>query len=422
MLNDIKKYFSYLSNKVEGKESRKKWIQIFILVIGLFLFNYYYFGGIANRYNFQVQTALSQLLFFKGISPYSQNISSILANYFSTHAWIYKPYNTLFQLPIYQLVFYLPFSTIKDQTWAFSIWLTVNQCVFLLSIEIFTQLLMWKPKDWIKVVIMGSCLISFFCISNILEGNSSLIQLFFLVFGLKSYFSDKYIVAGICIGIASLDPYNFFIPLIAILAFVVGNKQYEIFLWFIISIIMLSITGLIFDSGWILKMAKNILLKGSFFPFIDYNHALLNWISKLTPGDFINFIPILLFIWIFIEYSRIQKQNPNQLIWLLCLVSCINPFVIMRETNYAAVLYIFPLIFIIYLWNFHSGGLINNVVYGILFLTAVVIPIANLLYPGYLKLFGNFHSIDLMNSILMILILYWVRWWVIKPFDYLIHN
>jgi hypothetical protein len=422
MLNDIKKYISYLTDNNEGKESRKRGILIFFLVICLFLFNYFYLSRFADRFNFQVQSALSQLVFFKGISPYSQNISSTLANYFSAHSWIFKTFSNLFQLPIYQLIFFLPFSIIPDQTWSFSIWLTINQCLLLLSIEIFTQIFMWKPKNWIKTALMASALITFFGISNIFEVNTSVIQIFFLVIGLKSFFSENYIVAGLSLGIASVDPYNFFVPIIVILAFVISNKQFELLLWFIISTAMLSLTGSIFDSEWILKMVKNLLLRGSFYPFIDYNHALLNWILKLTPGDLINFVPILLLIWIFVEYSRIPKQNPNQLIWLLCLVSCINPFIIMRETNYAAVLYLIPLIFIIYLWNFHSSGLINKVLYGILFFTSVVIPTVILLFPGYFRFLANFHSINLINSILMIIILYWVRWWVVKPYDYLIHN
>jgi hypothetical protein len=422
MINDLKKYVSYLSESAEGKERGKSWILLIFLIIGLFLFNFFYLNYYANRLNFQVQTALSNLLFFKGISPYSQNISSILANYFSTRSWIFKSFTGLYQLPIYQLVFYLPFSIIPDQNWSFSLWLTINQCLFLYSIEAFIELLTWKPKNWLKIVLLGGALITFFGISNILDANTAFIQLFFFVLGLKSLFSEKYIAAGIFLGLVFLDPYNFFIPLLVTLVYIISRKQFETLLWFIISTTLLSLGGLIFDAGWILKMVKNLLLKSAFFPFIDYSHALLNWLTRLIPGDFISFVPILLLIWLFIENSRISKQNSNEFIWFLCLANCINPFFIMREINYAAVLYVFPLIFIIYLWNLHSEGKITNVIYGILFASSIGIPAALIFFPGKLSLLNNFHSIDLINSILMILILYWVRWWVVKPFDYLIHE
>ena len=419
MLNDIKKYIAYLSNADEGKRTKIKIIIILLSILSLLIINKYFLIRFANSDDFQIHSALSQLLFFKGISPYSQDISSVLANYFSTRAVTLYSFKILFQLPIYHLIFYLPFSLITDLNWSFIIWLTVNQFLFLLCIENCFKLLKWDPKNWLKIVLMGTGLITFFGVSNFLVPNASIIQLLFLILGIKYLFFEKYVIAGLFIGLATIDPFNFFIPIVFVLALLISRKQFEVLIWFLISIVLLSLTGLIFDSGWALKMLRNVFLEGSFYPFIDYNHALLNWISKLSSGNIIKFVPILLIIWIFMEYSRLPKQNSNQLFWLLSLVSCINPFVIMRETNYASVLYLFPMVFIVYLWEYHSTGTINKVIYGILFLTATAIPLVSLLLPGVFSFLENFHSINLINSIVLIMVLYWIRWWVIKPYDYL---
>jgi hypothetical protein len=91
----------------------------------------------------------------------------------------------------------------------------------------------------------------------------------------------------------------------------------------------------------------------------------------------------------------------------------------MRETNYSSVLYLLPLIFIVYLWENHSTGIINKVVYGILFLSIAAIPLVSILTPNVFSFLNNFYSINLINSILIIFGLYWIRWWVVKPYDYL---
>ena len=420
MLNDIKKYYSFLINNEEGKGTKNKIIFILIIILALFLINKLFLVKYANSEYFQIYSAFSKLLFIKGISPYSKDISSILVNYFSTQGEFLSFNNIIFQLPIYQLIFYLPFSIIPSLNWSFLLWLTFNQSIFLLCIVNCIKILKWEPKKWTMLIILGFGLITFFGISNFLAANTAIIQLFFLIMGLKAYFFKRYVIAGILIGLATIDPFYFFIPLFTILFFLLSRKHFKPIFWTFISIVLLSLGGIIFDSGWILKYSRNIILDGSFFPFIDYNHALLNWISKLNLGSLVNFVPILLVIWILIEYSRLPKQNSNQLFWILSLVTCINPFVTMRETNYSSVLYIFPIIFIIYLWEKRSTGMLKKVVYGIVCFTAVFLPLAALLFPRTFLFLLNFHSINLINSIFLLIVLYWIRWWVVTPYDYLI--
>jgi len=422
MLSDIRKYFNYLSSNKEGKQTKNKLIIYFVIVLSLLLLNKLLLTKFANSEYFQIHSALSNLIFFKGISPYSKDISSILTSYFSNRGVTIDTSNFIFQLPIYNLIFYLPFSMFSDLNWSLPLWLTVNQCLFLLCIEKSINLLKWNPKILFKISLFGIGLLSFFGISNYLSANTSIIQLFFLILSLKFLFSDKMVTAGLLLGLSTIDPFNFFIILVLIVAYLVSIKQFKCLLWLFISIILLSLTGLIYDSGWVLKMLRNIFLESTFYPFIDYNHALLNWTSKLTFGVLINFVPVLLLIWIFLEYSRLPKQNSNQLLWFLGLTSCINPFVIMRETNYSSVLYLLPVIFIVYLWENHSAGIINKVVYGILFLSIAAIPLVSILTPNVFSFFKNFYSINLINSILIIFVLYWIRWWVVNPYDYLINR
>ena len=134
MLNDIKKYYSFLIKNEEGRGTKNKIFLILIIILALFLINKFFLVNYANSEYFQIYSALSKLLFFKGISPYSKDISSILVNYFSTQGEFLSFNKIIFQLPIYQLIFYLPFSFIPSLNWSFLLWLTINQSIFLLCI------------------------------------------------------------------------------------------------------------------------------------------------------------------------------------------------------------------------------------------------------------------------------------------------
>jgi len=422
MISDLKKYFSFLLKNEAGRASKNIVIVILLVIPALVLLNRLFLVNLADSNSFLIDSALSNLLFIKGISPYSKDIASILENYFSTRGASAISQGAIFQLPIYHLILYLPFSFIGDLNWSFSLWLTVNQCIFLLClincIKIFNR---EKNNKFLWVILSGG-LLGYFFVSNFLAANTAIIQLYFFILGLGFISSDKHILAGLLLGLATIDPFNYFLPLLIVIGYLLSRKQLEPIVWFVISIVLLSLAGIIFDSGWILKFLRNIFLEGSFFPFIDYNHALLNWIPKLSSGGLVNFIPLILILWLFLEFSRLPKQSSDQMYWILGLAACINPFIIMRESNYSSILFVLPIIFIVYLWESHSSGLINKVIYGILGFIAVILPFAALIFPQYFRFIGNFHSINLINSIIIIVILYWIRWWVVIPYDYLTHK
>jgi len=422
MISDLKKYFSFLIKNETGQASKKKLIIVILVIPFLFLFNLFFLAKFADANSFQINSALSNLLFIKGISPYSKDIVSILENYFSTRGSNVVPDGMTFQLPIYQLIFFLPFSFLNNLNLSISLWLTVNQGIYLLCLAKCIKIFNWGLDIKLTWLILGCGLLAYFGVSNFLGANTSIIQFYFLSLGLGCIFSEKPILAGFVLGLATIDPFNFFLPLVIILGFLIKRKQLEPIVWFIISIILFSLVGVIFDSGWLLKFLRNNFLEGSFYPFINYNQAFLNWVSKPSSSGFVNFLPIFLLFWLFIEYSRLQKQSSNQLFWILSLTACINPFITMQETNYSSILYILPIIFLMYLWDNHSSGLINKVVYGTIGLVAVILPMLALVFPQVFRFIENFHWINLINSLILIALLYWIRWWVVIPYDYLTHK
>ncbi len=417
MITDLKKYFSFILNNEAGRASRKKVIVILILIPVLLLINKLFLIKFVDRNSFQINLTLSNLLFLKGLSPYSKDIISVLENYFTIHRG-----NVIFQLPIYQLIFYLPFSFIKNLDWALSLWITSNQCIFLICVVKLINIFEWKPNIKLLLIILITSIFGYFAVYNIFQVNTAIIQTCFFIYGLSFLFSDKYIQAGLLLGLATIDPFNFFLPMVIVLSFFISRRQFEPIVWFGISIILLSLVGVIFDSGWFLKYLRNIFLEKSFFPFINYNHALLNWIPKLPSTDLVTFIPIILLVWLFLEFSRLPRQSSRHLFWILSLAVSINPFVVMRETNDASILFLLPFIFLIFLWENHSKGVINKVVYGILGLIMIFLPLAATIFPDSLQFLNNFHTINLIISLVLLILLYWVRWWVMIPYEYLMYH
>ena len=239
MISDLKKYFSFLLKNEAGRASKNKIIVILIVIPALLLLNKLFLVRFADSNSFLINSALSNLLFIKGISPYSKDIASILDNYFSTRGASVISEGAIFQLPLYQLIFYLPFSFIGDLDWSLSLWLTANQCIFLLCLINCIKIFNWEPNKNFLVIILVGGLISFFAVSNFLAANTSIIQVYFFILGLSFIFSDKHIPAGLLLGLATIDPFNFFLPLLIVIGFLISRKQLEPVAWFAISIVLL---------------------------------------------------------------------------------------------------------------------------------------------------------------------------------------
>ena len=227
MISDLKRYFSYLLKNEAGRASKNKIIIISLIIPALFLLNKLFLVRFADSNSFLINSALSNLLFIKGISPYSKDIASILDNYFSTRGASVISEGAIFQLPIYQLIPYLPFSFVSDLNWSLSLWLTANQGIYLLCLVNCFKLFNWEPNSKVLWIILGGGLLGYFAVSNFLAANTSILQIYFFILGLSFAFSDKHIAAGLLLGLATIDPFNFFLPLIIVIGFFISRKQLE---------------------------------------------------------------------------------------------------------------------------------------------------------------------------------------------------
>lgn len=416
-MNNIIKYIKLLINSNEGKGFKNLAIKLLVFIIPLFFLNYFFVSKIASFENYQIHSALSNIFFFNGISPYSSNIPSVLDNYFSTRNVIIQTSAFYYQLPIYHLFLYLPFSLIPDPKLQISVWLTINELLYAFCILNLAGIFGWCPKFGIKILLIGAGLITYFAFSNILSTNTAIIQLFFLVTGIKELKSGRYVYSGFLLGLSTVDPYNFFLPLVIFFLFLLNKKEFNTIIWTSIAIVLFSLVGIIFDSGWILKMIKNIISNSSFYPFISYGLALKNWVPDMVSGEIVNIIPIIIIIWVILEFSRIPKQSIENLIWIMSLVICLNPIIIMRNSNYASILFTIPIVFIIFLWEKHSSGLINKAIYILLFSITVAIPVIKTFVIEKNWITSRFYTIDLITSLILILLIYWIRWWIVRPYD-----
>jgi len=319
-----------------------------------------------------------------------------------------------FDIPIFQLMLYLPFSVIPNYLWASALFVTINQICIFLTIHMLFHLLKWEPKIIERISIYLLSAAAFFIQKNILSGNSSIIQLALIIAVLFYEEEKKPMLSGILLGLSFIDPISMFFPVIVLLVILITKREYSVIFWSIITIGLLSIFSTIFDRNWIIGWLKNLFLTPSRFPFITYIDGIQEKYSISVNQLFI-IVPMVLTSWLVLEIIRTPKDTTGEKIWLLSISGLVNYYVMIQPDLYAAVLFLPSLILLISVWWKKINSIDKLIFY--LLLTGISGGIL------FLHLFTSIETSQREVAIILMIIaffvianLYWARLWIMRPY------
>lgn len=414
MFEDISRVLKKLIDSEKGKIYRNLFLFGLALLLFLTVLNRYLIVDLIDLQFFLTRTVLARLLFFNGISPYSSDIQAILSNYFSSSGLQVSIQGFHFRDPIYQLFFFFPFTIINDPTWASSLWLTINQFLVFVILEAIYSLFDWKPSWKFRLMNAGITFTSFLGFAYFKYPDFSIVQMAIFLMALNLKKRNKFVSSGLFLGLATLNGFVSILPLIFVIAFLVSENNRSIIVWSFISIVLLSLAGFIFDNNWLLKIMRNLFLEAGRFPFINYNNGLINQFGETSLPQVLNFIPLVLAIWLILEWIRMPKKSNFHLYWLISFGICLNPILAINEKFQPSFQMLLVYLFIIFLWLFRSGGKVKYYLLGIFLLLIVILPFLDFLFPERMNFFNNSIEFNLLNILLTVLMLYWVRWWIIQ--------
>jgi len=414
MWNEIQGVIEYLSKNEGGKRNSRLLIIGLVAFAGILFFNRFVFLKLISLDHFFIHSALSRLLFINNISPYSVEIRSILENYFSTRSVEVTIETFKFADPIFQLFLYFPFSMITDPTWAAAVFLTVNQGVVIGMIETIYRLLDWKPGWQIRLLNGGIAFFSFLGISFLLDPDLSVIQSLLFLMGLNYSLSEKPIQGGLFLGLSLLSFQLTTLALFLVIVFFLINNKKSSFVWFLITISLLSLAGLVFANNWPLMMLRNFFLEPQYYPFASFSTAVgVSSTGAILP-TLINFFPFTMLILIALEWFRTPKISSNHLFWLLAFIINLNPIITATPNFSPKFLHFFVYLYIFYLWFFRSEGSVKSILLGVYITLIVILPGLGIFLPKMLPFLDSSTGNNLLRIFLTLIMLYWVKWWILQ--------
>jgi hypothetical protein len=397
-------------------------ILLLLIIVGLFIFgNLLYTAKNPGGNDFLVHWVGTQSFVKEGISPYSDNVALRIQNLVYGRPAQAGEHELRVAYPFYSVFIFLPFSLIDDFTVARALWMTALEFLIIFSTIMMIRMVNWKPKFLITFLIIVFSLFWYHGLRSIINGNAVVLILFLIILSIYAIIHKQDELAGICLAFITIKPQVVFAFIIFLVFWSLSNRRYKVIFWFFGSLIALIVLSLFIMPTWPMEFIREV------FRYPGYNPpgTPATALAEILPGigrqlgiilSVVSAL-ILLVEWFFGRYSR-----ENKFIWISSLTLAMGQWLNV-QTDPGNFLIMFPAIILILRiiedrWR-NSGQWIILLFLSVIFFIPWIIFIRTIDF-GYQPLQNPimFFPVPLM----LIIGLFWVRWWVKNPVTDIINS
>jgi hypothetical protein len=397
----------------------RSWVPAFVVVLfllllaGLVWVDYRFAqSGVAGE-GFSIQYLGIQSLVKAGSDPYGDQVTAQIQQSVSTeNAFVIDNYPK-FTSPLYSGLVIFPIALIGDRVVAHALWLTLQLLLIFGILLLCLRMTSWKPS-WYTFFLFTLCLVfSYQVVVPWLDGGLPVWVVFFLVITFIAIGANRNEVGGVFLALAMVQPQMVILPVAFTIIWCLSTKKSVLVVWFLITLVILSVISLFIVPDWIIQYIKLLYNFSRYFPpgtpglFFSINFPGLG--SQL--GWLVSGLAVIILV---VEWFLSLRKDFRWFLWTVCLTMVLSQWVGIPivPMNFIQLIIPFILISAMLTERWQRGGPWAAVV-----IAAVLFVWQWGVY--YLDLHSSQPAMQL-NLIfplpaLLLIGLYWVRWWAIKP-------
>lgn len=397
-------------------------ILLLLIIVGLLIFgNLQYTAKNPGGNDFLVHWVGTQSFVKEGISPYSDDVALRIQNLVYGRPAQAGEHELRVAYPFYSIFLFLPFSLIEDFTIARAFWMTALEILIIISTFMMIRMVNWKPNFLISFLMIVFSLFWYHGLRSIINGNAVVFILFLIILSIYAIIHKQDELAGICLALITIKPQVVFAFIIFLIFWSLANRRYRVIFWFFGSLIALIILGLFILPSWPMEFIGEVLRYPGYNPPGTPATAL----AEILPGigrQLGIILSVMSALILIVEWFIGRFSGENKFIWISSLTLVMGQWLNV-QTDPGNFLIMFPAIILIFRiiedrWR-NSGQWIILLFSGILFFVPWLIFIRTIDF-GYQPLQNPimFFPVPLM----LIIGLFWVRWWVKNPVTDIINS
>ncbi len=386
------------------------------IITALGIVNYRYCQENPGGNDFLVHWTGTRNFLVNGISPYSDETALAIQTAAYGRKALPGEHELRFAYPFYSTLVFAPFALIADFTLARAIYMTFLEICLILITFASIRLVKWRPKVPSLAILFLFSLTWYHAIRPVINGNAVILVALCLVVCFLAIRDGSDEIAGVILAIATIKPQVVALVVAALIIWGITQRRYRFIFWFIGSIIFLIVLGIFFIPDWPLQNLREIFRYPGYNPPGTPGTALATWLPG--TGQRIGYLLAgVLAIILFIEWWLVlrRRTEPLHQVWVLCLTLVAGQWIGIQTDPGNFIVLMLPLVLVLSLIEFRYKRLGPWVVTGACILLLVGIWS---IFIGTIEYGGQPQQSPVMLfpvPMLLLVLLYWTRWWALKP-------
>jgi hypothetical protein len=310
-----------------------------------------------------------------------------------------------FSLPLYLMLFYIPFALIQDPLMARAVWMIFLEFELVGLVLLTFQLIRWKPA-WFYLIILF--LFGVFwapAVASLFSGTLIIFQAVLLFGAIRAIEFNADEIAGALMALAWFNLEVMALLIVLVLFWAMTQRRWRVVAGFLMATVLVIGLSILFNTAWIFPFMSAIVTNWREMPYPSTYSLLESWL----PGVGIRLAQVLTVIIAFIilmEWRAVRGKEVRWLVWTVSFTAVITPLLGVPFSPQWLVLSLPALLVVLSIMDQRWGpfGRWSAVA---LFLVAF---------------FGLWRAFQITNNAtfiflfpaLLIFLLYWVRWWAVS--------
>jgi hypothetical protein len=401
-----------------SKNTLRTILMIFIALAilgGLVWANTFYARTQPGGKDFLVPWLAAQTFLQYGDSPYAEPTTQrIQLNYYNRLAFATEDPLRL-NIPFPVVLFYFPFALVTDFSLARGLWMTCLEFALVILAFLSLQLIGWKPARALLPVILIFSVLWIYGLFPLVEGQAVIFVALAVVALLSAMRDGRDELAGSLLVFAFFKPDIAGIFMLFIFWWAIGHRRGRILAGFLMSLTLLLAVSFFILPDW-------------FMPFVRAAISHLTHNPGFTPGRLLAFSwPVvgprlgwaltgILLVVFFVEWRALRGKDFRHLLWTVSLTLAGTPLLGIPVIPQNYVLLFFPLVLFLSILDerWSRPGRWGVAAWALLAIFVGLWLVARSL-PETGGSSGLSLGITLAFPIFLILGLYWMRWWAVRP-------
>ena len=401
------------------------WYIVAILIIAALIMvtwaNYKFVQENPGGNDFLVHWVGTRALLVDGLSPYSDTVAERIQTLAYGRPAEPGEHELRVAYPLYSGLIFLLYALIADYGLARAVWMTTLEVALIGLASLSLNLTRWKMSLWLLPLFLLFSVFWYHSLRPLINGNAVILVALFLVGAFAAIKSERDELAGILLALSTIKPHLVLLPIIFVLIWTISFGRWKTLGWMLISLGLLSISAALFIPDWPLQNLREIMAYVSYNPPGTPGAVFEIWLPatgrRLGWG-----LSVILGLILLIEWILVRRKRFRWFLWTGSLTLVVSQWIGIQTDPGNFILLFFPLVLVFAMWEERWGRVGNGVIIFVMVLLFVLpwaIFIQTIAYADQ----PMQHPVMFFPLPLFLLItLYWVRWWAIRPRQLLVEE